>query len=552
MTGACNMTEIIWVPSSSDDEGDVRDDNFHLAHPPAITENGLATARSAVTTDLWTRNAVAFTTDPWFQNADAVTIDPWSQNAAAVNTDSWIQNAAVTTDPWIQNAATATTWSRNVTAQPVLYSSLNVDAQYQDNVSPSEFTGFGSPSTVEVQAPGTTPNTETSDDLHIEVTYTPYTQAMLRSAHTSGGTGDITLCYDNRVSRCVLCISRHAKCEMIGTVCRRCERSRELCVRLLFSDEPIFQKWKNAEYRSYLQWGALEWMGKPFSLKVYHFANGPSLNVRCRKFDPDDDDQTTVWAKSKMGWKSERTAAIGLDQPWKPADQALGEYVGRSVQCCIEEADSNGLLKAIIRHSSQGSHLLNCALRLWAANWLLIKGWQADVGSRVKTLESPFYNTIPAPRVLQHQLDRILELYICKLELQLLQTLQTAIASPSSPRKKDAFCAALIFLNTIERDIWRLMYWTKHTEETYKWRHPEQARTLINRNVHVGKLLLYELLTRLADVREHNRTSLQVGDRRAISYDEGHEGSLDGLFTRPALDDRDPRAPADDFSFLLS
>ncbi len=82
-------------------------------------------------------------------------------------------------------------------------------------------------------------------------------------------------------------------------------------------------------------------------------------------------------------------------------------------------------------------------------------------------------------------------------------------------------------------------------------------------------LLRYELLSRLADVQEGFQTRLQgekqlryfhfvtdrvpVGNRGVImSYDEVDEGSLDGIFTQPVLDDLGHGILANDFSSLLS
>jgi len=131
----------------------------------------------------------------------------------------------------------------------------------------------------------------------------------------------------------------------------------------------------------------------------------------------------------------------------------------------------------------------------------------------------------------------MLELYVYEQERQLHQKLRTAMASPDLARKEYAFFAALTLLNTIERDMWRLVYWTRHVEERYRWRHPERPQTLIDRNLYVGKLLIGELLNRLANVQKKHRTAIRVDDRRAISYDEVDEGSLDGMLTRLALDD---------------
>lgn len=231
---------------------------------------------------------------------------------------------------------------------------------------------------------------------------------------------------------------------------------------------------QNPQYQASLnQWAGLAWQGTAFSLMVYHFAGGPSLKVYCRGFDPDNDDQTKVWAKSKTGWRAEETRALGLDPGWRPQDRALRLYISKCVQYCLAEADRNGLLTAISLHPSGHSPLLYAALRLWATNRLLTKYWQASVGFPVASPDSPLVNTVLAPRVLQHQLDRILELYICQLERQLLPMLQTAMMGRDAAKRMDAFFATIVLLNTLERDTWRLTYWTRHIAEVrlllYAW-----------------------------------------------------------------------------------
>ncbi|KAJ4288327.1 hypothetical protein N0V88_007365 [Collariella sp. IMI 366227] len=301
------------------------------------------------------------------------------------------------------------------------------------------------------------------------------------------------------------------QCEMVGSACVKCSLSGELCFRLLFSNEPVFNKWQNTQYQASLnQWALLAWQGNAFRFGVCHFAAGPSLKVNCRNFAPVNDDQITVWAKSQTGWWAEKTPALGLDPDWRPKSEALRQYVNKCVQHCLAEAGRNGLLTAIALYAPEHSPLLHCALRLWTANRLLVKGWQASVGLPVASLDSPLVNTVPAPRVVQHQLDRLLELYICQLERQLLPMLQTTMVADDATKRKDAFFATLVLLNTLERDTWRLTYWMKHTVEVrqllYAWSVFAQLMVL---NFYVANLLLWELSNCLRDVMEASQAFLQ-------------------------------------------
>jgi len=99
-----------------------------------------------------------------------------------------------------------------------------------------------------------------------------------------------------------------------------------------------------------------------------------------------------------------------------------------------------------------------------------MKGWsitgKEDLGMRVvEDMECPLNGSIPAPRVLQNQLDRNLESYIVTRERDLLKAVQRGFRKSRSVGW-NVICAAVIFiLHVLERDTWRLMYWRKRREE---------------------------------------------------------------------------------------
>ncbi|KAM4066683.1 hypothetical protein HRG_000745 [Hirsutella rhossiliensis] len=129
--------------------------------------------------------------------------------------------------------------------------------------------------------------------------------------------------------------------------------------------------------------------------------------------------------------------------------------------------------------------MLGLVLDLWSATVLLMKGWQVKDGPVISAPLDPYVNTSPAPRVLQNQLDSLLERHIVEVEGAFLTLLQTTFEQRRSGESnmKTAFAAALIFLRIIERDTWRLMYWIRHKEKAYQWRHPDSPTTLIERNI---------------------------------------------------------------------
>ncbi len=113
--------------------------------------------------------------------------------------------------------------------------------------------------------------------------------------------------------------------------------------------------------------------------------------------------------------------------------------------------------------------IIRLALRLWAANRLLMKGWEIcghehlgmDIVGR---LESPLYGSIPVPRVLQNQLDHLLEAEIVKTERYLLKNLQKVIRASNRSAWVITFLGIAIILHVMERDAWRLLYWVNQEQ----------------------------------------------------------------------------------------
>ena len=140
-----------------------------------------------------------------------------------------------------------------------------------------------------------------------------------------------------------------------------------------------------------------------------------------------------------------------------------------------------------------------------------MKGWEICGHERlgmkvVDRIESPLHGSVPAPRVLQNQLDHLLEYEIVETERHLLKNLQKAIKASDRKSWVATFLATAIILHVMERDAWRLLYWVHHHEQVKHlkvdgkhsidefqintWRHPLGPRALIEKSVHFGNLLL--------------------------------------------------------------
>ena len=140
-----------------------------------------------------------------------------------------------------------------------------------------------------------------------------------------------------------------------------------------------------------------------------------------------------------------------------------------------------------------------------------MKGWEICGHERlgmkiVDRIESPLHGSIPAPRVIQNQLDHLLEYEIMETERHLLKNLQKVIKASDRKSWVATFLATAIILHVMERDAWRLLYWVHHQEQVrcFKvavkhsidefqintWRHPLGPHALVEKSVHFGNLLL--------------------------------------------------------------
>ena len=99
-----------------------------------------------------------------------------------------------------------------------------------------------------------------------------------------------------------------------------------------------------------------------------------------------------------------------------------------------------------------------------------MKGWQI-CGTEtldmhvVEEENSPLHGTVPVPRVLQNQLDHLLECYIYQTERHLLDRLEKTIKEKERAEWVATYLTMVVILHVFERDTWRLLYWVHHSEE---------------------------------------------------------------------------------------
>lgn len=207
-----------------------------------------------------------------------------------------------------------------------------------------------------------------------------------------------------------------------------------------------------------MRWVSLQWTKEQFCQSVYHFSGGPNMCVTTRSFIPLSDDQVLVWGKTAGGWQAVLTSPVGL--PIVPSSTAIASYIGECVPLCYQTY-RNELLD--ILWQLRGSGLVAMALRLWTANYLLMRGWETLDGCTVSDTCSPYYGKRPAPRVMQNQLDAIIEGYMATCETALLAKLEDSFKR--AEQWPEVYATLMILMLILEKDIWRLMFWTRHPEE---------------------------------------------------------------------------------------
>ncbi|KAK8115612.1 hypothetical protein PG984_012114 [Apiospora sp. TS-2023a] len=291
-----------------------------------------------------------------------------------------------------------------------------------------------------------------------------------------------------RGSRCLFCYVKNRKCTLKGDAemqCPECTRAQLplRCIPHRLETKPLFAKWCDSDYRTRMQWASLQWSEEQFKQDVCHFAGGPSLSVMTRNFTPSSNDQILVWGKSVGGWQAVATSPVGLAT--LPSEEAIARYIEACVPLCCQTYNT-GLLDLVWQKRT--SDLVATALRLWTANCLLLRGWETPFGPAVSDQCSPYYQNKPAPRVVQNQLDAIVEKYMAICETALLKKLENTFKRVEE--WPEVYATLIILVWILEKDIWRLMFWTRHRQEAYKWRHPETPETLIQKDIAHANILL--------------------------------------------------------------
>ncbi|OBR02558.1 hypothetical protein CH63R_13784 [Colletotrichum higginsianum IMI 349063] len=252
--------------------------------------------------------------------------------------------------------------------------------------------------------------------------------------------------------RCVRCRMRKIKCT---EDCCQPMSIRSLCVRASFENNQIFYKWDNTAYKHLIRWHGIERLvgdGLRY-FDLFHFSGGASFSVFGETFTPSDSEQERVWEKRKDGWASQSTDAVRL-QPGSHGD--LSAYISSCRTSCVQESPKDTVLQQLWPQftADRSLPMLAATFDLWTANRMLMKGWQTLRSTRVLNMcHMPCHNPGPTPRVLQNQLDQMLEEYIVTQERVLLNRFHEAIFKKKISSTLYVLLTIVLLLKVVEKHI---------------------------------------------------------------------------------------------------
>ncbi|KAK1981030.1 hypothetical protein LZ30DRAFT_721355 [Colletotrichum cereale] len=341
--------------------------------------------------------------------------------------------------------------------------------------------------------------------------------------------------------RCEWCRAMNLKC---SEDCRQSPPLRSLSTRASFVEHRIFQKWDNAIYKDHIRQFATK--GLPQTglryFHLFHFDRDTILQVFGENFASTEPEQTRVWEKKRTGWESRPTDAVRLCNTSTPTLEALSAYIRSCRPDCVQHSPGDTILQELWQLVGRSLPMLQMTFDIWTANRMLMKGWQTrDSAYLQDRLHYACHNTGPTPRVLQNQLDQMLEEFIVTEEKKLLQSLEDAIFRRESTTRLDVMLTIILLLKVIEKDVWRLLHWVRHRSARYKWRHPSSAESLVHNGVFLSRMLLAYTAT---DMENHLPVKLagfiQMTANNPTRYDELDDESTDGVFVRYSALKTDP------------
>ncbi|KAK1471427.1 hypothetical protein CCUS01_05908 [Colletotrichum cuscutae] len=280
--------------------------------------------------------------------------------------------------------------------------------------------------------------------------------------------------------RCATCLSMGEEWQESG--CQSCHLSqplRSLTTPVCFEEKQIFQKWDDEHYKCQIRWPEVQSLSSEGLLhfEVFHFSGTMPLKVPGEKFISTNPEHKRTWEKSKGGWVGRPTDAVRLGDELRAVRQSLHTYISTCREQCVAMSSGDTILQELWQLLRDGSiptdkkPMLPMAFDLWTANCMLMEGWRTYCSFQHLNGSWLPFQTNSTPRVLQNQLDQMLEGYVVAREKELLNRLQSAVFQRESSSRLDVILTIVLLLKIVEKDMWRLLFWIRH-----------QARVSLPRN----------------------------------------------------------------------
>ncbi|KAL7275590.1 hypothetical protein RUND412_001468 [Rhizina undulata] len=301
------------------------------------------------------------------------------------------------------------------------------------------------------------------------------------------------------------------RCKMFKERCRGgfpCERCRGLkiwkniCVTAHFADKAVFSRglWEN-RVRPLMD-NILKWSPQTSTNnQVIEVSNGfgPKLSLTVHSFDPVDSAmlEHIIWRElRKTDFNRFPSTAYGIYN--KLSREAIDKYLDQHIPFLLNwilEKEGQTIYTETLNTAyqytlseSEKTGLVRQALRIWVAQALYFKGAWRIIGSNtigmhaINDSSSMLHRITPLPRLLNQQLDAMIETRMMELEQVILNELQVRIFKKNPAEWFVIYLTLFTFLCGLEKDCWGLKTWDVnsqdllHKVETLELKNPSEAR----------------------------------------------------------------------------
>ncbi|SMY30114.1 unnamed protein product [Zymoseptoria tritici ST99CH_1A5] len=241
--------------------------------------------------------------------------------------------------------------------------------------------------------------------------------------------------------------------------------------------------------------GVMQTASTPRTVRLRHYDDGPFLEVDCTQFDPTDKYQINVLTKNSSGWHMAETSAYCLTD----TSIDVSEYTKECIEYALREACESSQLESgffqITSYHRDVAVVQDC-LHLYTTLRLLCLGWRftGEETLEMAAIEdesSAWYKIKPVPRMVQNQLNHLLEIQMIELDKKILTTIHKAMQDRQRHTWVVTTLTTFLLLHIRELDAGRNIYWKRYEDICGFWIHPSKPAALIDEAVASCNSLLW-------------------------------------------------------------